>query len=115
MKLKLFLSHLEITKKKRWVYIDVGRYNGLAETEGEAIHYRNKSKSHQKVKKENFILAGPSCDSHDVIYQKKDCILPANLKCGDKLRILSTGAYTMYTVLILMELKVSLNTLLNRI
>ena len=80
--------------KKRWVYIDVGRYNGLAETEGEAIHYEIKAKASKKVKKENFILAGPSCDSHDVIYQKKDCILPSNLKSGDKLRILSAGAYT---------------------
>ncbi len=80
--------------KKRWVYIDVGRYNGLAETEGEAIHYEIKAKASRKVKKENFILAGPSCDSHDIIYQKKDCILPSNLKSGDKLRILSAGAYT---------------------
>ena len=47
-----------------------------------------------KAKKENFILAGPSCDSHDVIYENKDCILPSNLKCGDKLRIISAGAYT---------------------
>ena len=45
-------------------------------------------------KKENYILAGPSCDSHDVIYNNKDCILPSKLKCGDKLRILATGAYT---------------------
>ena len=82
------------TNKKRWVYIDVGRYNGLAETEGEAIHYEIRSKNSMKVKKENFILAGPSCDSHDIIYKKKDCILPNNLKSGDKLRIISAGAYT---------------------
>ena len=48
----------------------------------------------RKVKKENFILAGPTCDGHDVIYKKKECILPSNLKSGDKLRILSAGAYT---------------------
>ena len=25
---------------KRWLYLDVGRYSGLAETEGEAIKYK---------------------------------------------------------------------------
>ncbi len=79
---------------KRWIYIDVGRYNGLAETEDEAIHYEIKAKGYKNFKKENYILAGPSCDSHDVIYNNKDCILPSKLKCGDKLRILATGAYT---------------------
>ena len=81
-------------KSKRWVYIDVGRYNGLAETEDEAIHYQITAKGYKKFKKENFILAGPSCDSHDIIYKRKNCTLPSKLKSGDKLRILSTGAYT---------------------
>ena len=90
----ILVSSRDQKNKKRWVYIDVGRYNGLAETEGEAIHYEIKAKSSKKVKKENFILAGPSCDSHDIIYQKKDCLLPNNIKSGDKLRIFSAGAYT---------------------
>ena len=80
--------------KKKWVYIDVGRYNGLAETEGEAIHYKITAKGYEKCKKSNYILAGPSCDSHDIIYKKKPCYLPRLLKIGDKLRIHSTGAYT---------------------
>ena len=46
------------------------------------------------LKKENFALAGPSCDSHDIIYNRKCCILPSKLKSGDKLRIFSAGAYT---------------------
>ena len=82
------------TKNKRWVYIDVGRYNGLAETEDEAIHYEIKAKGYKKFTKENFILAGPSCDSHDVIYKNKSCLLPRKIKIGDKLRIFSAGAYT---------------------
>ncbi len=90
----ILVSSRNQNNKKRWVYIDVGRYNGLAETEGEAIHYQIKPKSSKKIKKENFVIAGPSCDSHDIIYQKKECFLPYNLKSGDKLRILSAGAYT---------------------
>ena len=91
----ILISDRSQNNQKRWVYIDVGRYNGLAETEGEAIHYEIKVKGYKKFKKESFVLAGPSCDSHDVIYNKKDCILPSTLKCGDKLRIMEAGAYTV--------------------
>ena len=54
----------------KWIYLDVGRYNGLAETEGEAIKYNIEAKDYQKEKKIKYILAGPSCDGHDVLYQK---------------------------------------------
>ena len=56
--------------------------------------------------KENFILAGPSCDSHDIIYKKKDCILPNNLKSGDKLRIISAELIRLFMVLVLTVLKI---------
>ena len=36
---------------KRWVYIDVGRYNGLAETEDEAIHYEIRAKGYKNSKR----------------------------------------------------------------
>ena len=82
-------------KSRSWVYIDVGRYNGLAETEGEAIKYLIKvAHNDKKIRKKNFILAGPSCDSHDIIYEKTACYLPHNIQVGDKIRILSAGAYT---------------------
>ena len=40
------------------------------------------------------ILAGPSCDSADVLYEKRPVQLPLALAAGDKVRILCTGAYT---------------------
>ncbi len=40
------------------------------------------------------ILAGPTCDSADILYEKANYELPINLKVGDKIQILSTGAYT---------------------
>ncbi len=91
----ILISKKKSKKSKSWVYIDIGRFNGLAETEGEAIKYEIKA-SNQKniIKYENFILAGPSCDSHDIIYEKTPCYLPCNIKIGDKLRIFSAGAYT---------------------
>ena len=40
------------------------------------------------------ILAGPSCDSADVLYEKRPVNLPLTLKAGDKIVIRNTGAYT---------------------
>ncbi len=41
-----------------------------------------------------IILAGPTCDSADILYEKANYEFPLNLKVGDKIEILSTGAYT---------------------
>lgn len=43
---------------------------------------------------ESFIIAGPTCDSMDVIYEKFRNPLLENIKIGDKIYWLSTGAYT---------------------
>mgnify|MGYP003339034308 CR=1 FL=1 len=40
------------------------------------------------------VLAGPSCDSADVLYEKNAYELPLALEEGDMLDILSAGAYT---------------------
>jgi ornithine decarboxylase len=40
------------------------------------------------------VIAGPTCDSADILYEKTEYKLPLALKAGDKVEILSTGAYT---------------------
>ena len=40
------------------------------------------------------VLAGPTCDSADILYEKASYRLPVDLQVGDKVEILSTGAYT---------------------
>jgi len=77
---------------RRWVYLDIGKFGGLAETLDEAIQYPISTPRRGKV--ERVILAGPTCDSADVIYEKADYRLPLDLEVGDKLEIRSTGAYT---------------------
>jgi ornithine decarboxylase len=78
---------------RRWVYLDVGKFNGLAETMDESIKYRiatpGRSGSSAPV-----ILAGPTCDSADILYERTEYRLPLGLEVGDKIEILSTGAYT---------------------
>ncbi len=77
----------------RWVYLDIGKFSGLAETIDEAIRYQFETR-HGDADTGPCILAGPSCDSADVLYEKRPVHLPLDLADGDKLRILCTGAYT---------------------
>ncbi|HUH84128.1 MAG TPA: type III PLP-dependent enzyme [Stellaceae bacterium] len=78
---------------KRWVYLDVGKFNGLAETMDESIKYRIRTPV-EGGPSGAVVLAGPTCDSADILYEKTEYRLPMALKVGDKLQILSTGAYT---------------------
>ena len=40
------------------------------------------------------MLAGPTCDSADILYEKYQYQMPLSLKVGDKVRHPATGAYT---------------------
>ncbi|GAA1417498.1 type III PLP-dependent enzyme [Catellatospora coxensis] len=77
----------------RWVYLDIGRFGGLAETEGEAIQYRLVT-SRDGEPTGPVVLAGPTCDSVDILYEKAPYRLPLDLEPGDYVDILGTGAYT---------------------
>ena len=79
--------------RRRWVYLDIGRYNGLAETEGEAITYRLRT-SRDGDPVGPIVLAGPTCDGDDVLYQRTRYELPRTLRGGDHVDLLSAGAYT---------------------
>ncbi|MDD2860730.1 MAG: type III PLP-dependent enzyme [Acidiphilium sp.] len=77
---------------RRWVYLDIGRFGGLAETEGEAIKYAITAPG-LTGPDAPAILAGPSCDGVDVMYRDTPYHLPASLKSGDRILIHDTGAY----------------------
>ena len=77
----------------RWVYLDIGKFSGLAETHDEAIKYRIEVVG-RKGATGPVILAGPSCDSVDILYEKFQYRLPLSLQVGDRIRIHATGAYT---------------------
>jgi ornithine decarboxylase len=79
---------------RRWVYLDIGRFGGLAETEGEAIRYRIETSRTIAGASQPVVLAGPTCDSADILYDKARYEMPNDLKIGDRVRIFSTGAYT---------------------
>ncbi|HSF94828.1 MAG TPA: type III PLP-dependent enzyme [Thermohalobaculum sp.] len=89
----LLVSRKRPTDIARWVYLDIGRFSGLAETEGEAIRYQIETEA-DGGETGPCVLAGPSCDSADVLYEKRPVQLPLALKAGDRVRILACGAYT---------------------
>jgi len=77
----------------RWVYLDIGKFGGLAETIDESIRYPIRTpRDGDKVAP--CILAGPTCDSVDVLYEKNPYPLPVSLEIGDRVLIEGTGAYT---------------------
>ncbi|NUS73011.1 MAG: type III PLP-dependent enzyme [Corynebacteriales bacterium] len=94
----VLISEVVLVAKKaasdthRWVYLDVGRYGGLAETEQEMIAYQLVT-GHDGPNGP-VILAGPTCDGDDVLYRKTPYSLPLALRQGDQVRFLGAGAYT---------------------
>lgn len=78
---------------RRWVFLDVGKFGGLPETFEEAIQYRITT-PHDGGPAGPVVLAGPTCDEVDVLYDVAGYTLPLALNDGDKIEILSAGAYT---------------------
>lgn len=79
------------TDGRRWVYLDIGRYGGLAETENEYIRYRLRTERDDDAR-DHAVVAGPTCDGDDVLYRSYP--LPVTLRPGDRVEIDGTGAYS---------------------
>ncbi|MDI6744726.1 MAG: type III PLP-dependent enzyme [Thermodesulfovibrionales bacterium] len=75
-----------------WLYIDVGVFNGLMESVGGIKYSYIVETSRQARHKKKWTIAGPSCDSFDVI--DKNVGLPEP-ETGELILILSGGAYTI--------------------
>ncbi len=89
----VLISRKNNTALERWVYIDAGKFNGLIETIDESIKYPVITEK-DGGKEGLTIIAGPTCDSMDIMYETEKYRLPIDLKQGDKIYWLSTGAYT---------------------
>ncbi|MCB1455821.1 MAG: ornithine decarboxylase, partial [Nitratireductor sp.] len=74
-------------------YLDIGKFGGLAETMDEAIRYSIVTDRDHDTRSP-CVLAGPTCDSADVLYEKNPYALPDTLQAGDEVFIEGTGAYT---------------------
>jgi ornithine decarboxylase len=89
----VLVSRKSDSDKLRWVYLDIGKFGGLAETMDESIRYPIRT-PRDGSEAGPCVLAGPTCDSMDVLYEKQPYDLPVSLEIGDKVLIEGTGAYT---------------------
>jgi ornithine decarboxylase len=88
----VLVSRRDSNDPLRWVYLDIGRFGGLAETEGEAIRYRITT-ARDGGALGPVAIAGPTCDGADILYERSNYRLPMALACGDRVELQSTGAY----------------------
>jgi ornithine decarboxylase len=89
----VLVSRRSLDDEPRWVYLDCGVYTGLTEALGESIKFKIRT-PHDGGPTGRVCLAGPTCDSADILYEHADYRLPLALEAGDRVQILSTGAYT---------------------
>ncbi len=89
----VLIARKDYADRKRWVFLDIGKFGGLAETMDEAIKYPIVTERDGSATGP-VVIAGPTCDSADILYEHSDYRLPLDLKVGDKVAILGTGAYT---------------------
>ncbi len=89
----LLISRKSRGERERWVYLDAGLYNGLEETLDERIHYPIRTRR-DGGETGPVILAGPTCDSADILYRRHPYELPLALEIGDWIDFLTAGAYT---------------------
>jgi len=89
----VLISKKHANDNVRWVYLDIGKFGGLAETMDEAIRYPIVTEK-DGAEKGLCVIAGPTCDSADVLYEKTPYPLPLSLSVGDEVLIEACGAYT---------------------
>ena len=94
----IIVSEVVLVEKKakynpyKWMYLDIGKFSGLIETLDESIKYPMYIEKNGKSEK--YIVAGPTCDSVDILYEKTKMNFPATAEPGDRVYIFTTGAYT---------------------
>ena len=88
----VLVSRKSHTALERWIFTDVGKFSGLVETMDEAIKFPIWTEKRGEL--EEAVIAGPTCDSADIMYEDYKYGLPLNLAIGDRMYWLSTGAYT---------------------
>jgi ornithine decarboxylase len=87
----------EVRAGENWLYLDVGAYNGLIETQQTANRWRfplwSSCEDHSTAPHELFTVTGPTCDSSDTTFV--GVALPATIDVGDSVYVGSAGAYTL--------------------
>jgi len=82
---------------EEWLYLDVGAYNGLIETQQTVGQWRfplwTSRSDHGVVPHTPYTVTGPTCDSSDTMFY--GAALPVTMAEGDRVFVGSAGAYTL--------------------
>jgi len=89
----VLVSEKRLDADRRWVFLDVGMFGGLAETMDEAIKYAFRTEKDDEPSGP-VAIAGPTCDGMDILYEKTPYEMPLSLTDGDRVWVDATGAYT---------------------
>jgi ornithine decarboxylase len=88
----VLISQKSRSNLHKWVYLDVGVFGGLIETLGEAIKYPVYFDKEGPA--EEIIIAGPTCDGMDIMYEHHKYSMPSSTVIGDRVYFFTAGAYT---------------------
>jgi ornithine decarboxylase len=86
------IAKKSVHERYTWVFLDVGKFGGLIETLDEAIKYPIYFEGSGKAIE--TIIAGPTCDSMDILYEKHTYSMPESARIGDRAYFFTAGAYT---------------------
>jgi ornithine decarboxylase len=79
-------------QRQHWLYLSVGKFNGLYEMD--ELQYRLAFPTHEGQATVPAVVAGPTCDSDDAFAHHDALVeVPAALASGDPVWIASCGAY----------------------
>ena len=86
-----------VRANENWIYLDVGAYNGLMETQQTVNQWSfplwSSRSDHAYVSHLPYTVTGPSCDSSDTMFY--GVALPSTIDVGDRVYIGAAGAYTL--------------------
>jgi len=86
------IAKKSVHERYTWVFLDIGMFGGLLETLDESIKYPVYFEG--AGKEIETILAGPTCDSMDILYEKLTYTMSESSRIGDRVYIFTAGAYT---------------------
>jgi ornithine decarboxylase len=86
------IAKKSVHERYTWVYLDIGMFGGLIETLDESIKYPICFEGTGKALE--TIIAGPTCDSMDILYERQTYTMPESSRIGDRAYVFAAGAYT---------------------
>jgi ornithine decarboxylase len=86
------IAKKSVHERYTWVFLDIGKFGGLIETLDESIKYPIYYEGSGKAI--DTIIAGPTCDSMDILYEKWTYAMPESARVGDRVYFFTAGAYT---------------------